>query len=155
MGQRNRSNARQLSRYVESSARSTFKATADTETCRRSGIAPYLVSPLAAAQAQFSTVVYSSGTAINTTNTTGFAAALSAASGADVIIYAGGIDVSIESEGHDRSTIEWPGNQLDLIAQLSQLGKPLVVIQFGGGQVDDSALLSNSNVSAIVWGGYP
>ncbi|KAK0271129.1 hypothetical protein LTR35_013690 [Friedmanniomyces endolithicus] len=119
------------------------------------GIAPYLVSPLAAAQAQFSTVVYSSGTAINTTNSTGFAAALSAASGADVIIYAGGIDVSIESEGHDRSTIEWPGNQLDLIAQLSQLGKPLVVIQFGGGQVDDSALLSNSNVSAIVWGGYP
>jgi len=93
------------------------------------------VSPLAAAEAHFSTVVYSSGTA--------------------VIIYAGGIDVSIESEGHDRSTIEWPGNQLDLIAQLSQLGKPLVVIQFGGGQVDDSALLSNSNVSAIVWGGYP
>ncbi|KAK5704338.1 hypothetical protein LTR97_003356 [Elasticomyces elasticus] len=119
------------------------------------GIAPYLISPLQAAQAQWATVTYSLGTAINTTNTTDFAAALSAAQDADIIIYAGGIDVSIESEGHDRTTIEWPGNQLDLIDQLSQIGKPLVVVQFGGGQVDDTALLANDNVSAIVWGGYP
>ncbi|KAK3113806.1 hypothetical protein LTR53_008544 [Teratosphaeriaceae sp. CCFEE 6253] len=119
------------------------------------GIAPYLHSPLEAAEAQWSTVSYSLGTAVNTTNTTNFAAALSAAQDADIIIYAGGIDVSIESEGHDRTSIEWPGNQLDLIDQLSQLGKPLVVVQFGGGQVDDSALLANPNVSAIVWAGYP
>ncbi|KAK4890323.1 hypothetical protein LTR27_010966 [Elasticomyces elasticus] len=118
-------------------------------------IAPYLISPLQAAQAQWATVTYSLGTAVNTTNTTDFAAALSAAQDADIIIYAGGIDVSIESEGHDRTTIEWPGNQLDLIDQLSQLGKPLVVVQFGGGQVDDTALLANDNVSAVVWGGYP
>jgi xylan 1,4-beta-xylosidase len=68
-----------------------------------------------------------------------------------VIIYAGGIDVSIESEGHDRTNIDWPGNQLDLVQQLSALGKPLVVLQFGGGQIDDSALLKNDNVSALVW----
>ena len=98
---------------------------------------------------------YSLGTAINSTNTTDFAAALSLAQDADLIVYAGGIDVSVESEGHDRTSIEWPGNQLDLIDQLSQLGKPLVVVQFGGGQVDDTALLGNPNVSSIVWAGYP
>ncbi|KAK3670638.1 hypothetical protein LTR78_009473 [Recurvomyces mirabilis] len=119
------------------------------------GVAPYLNGPLTAAKAQWANVVYAQGTAINSTNSTGFAAALAAAQGADVIIYLGGIDVSIESEGHDRSTISWPGNQLDLVQQLSALGKPLVVVQFGGGQVDDSALLNNTKVNSLVWGGYP
>ena len=73
------------------------------------------------------------------------------AKSADVIIYAGGIDTSIESEGHDRTNIDWPGNQLDLVQQLSALGKPLVVLQFGGGQVDDSALLKNKKVNALLW----
>lgn len=119
------------------------------------GIAPYLMSPLMAAQSQWSNVHYALGTAINSTNTTGFAAAMSAANASDVIIYLGGIDTSIEAEGMDRTSIAWPGNQLDLVQQLSQLGKPLVVVQFGGGQLDDSALLNNSNVNSIVWGGYP
>lgn len=115
------------------------------------GIAPYLVSPLAAAQAQWGHISFTNGTAINSTNTTGFASALSAARDADVIIYAGGIDSSIEKESRDRTSISWPGNQLDLVQQLSELGKPLVVVQFGGGQVDDSALLRNKNVNSLVW----
>jgi len=119
------------------------------------GIAPYLKSPLAAAKAQWGNVNYALGTGINSQNTSGFAAALSAAKNADVIIYAGGIDVSIESEGNDRKSIAWPGNQLDLVSQLSKLGKPLIVVQFGGGQVDDTPLLNNTGVSSIVWGGYP
>ena len=119
------------------------------------GIAPYLNSPFKAAQDQWGSVTYSLGTAINSTNTTGFAAAIAAAKAADIVIYMGGIDVSIEAEGHDRSNIAWPGNQLDLIADLAALGKPVVVVQFGGGQIDDSALLANKNVSSIVWGGYP
>lgn len=55
----------------------------------------------------------------------------------------------------DREDITWPGQQLDLIDQLSQLGKPVIVLQFGGGQVDDSAIKSNDNVNAIMWCGYP
>lgn len=42
-----------------------------------------------------------------------------------------------------------------MISELGALGKPLVVVQFGGGQLDDTALLQNPNVSAIVWAGYP
>ncbi|KAF7365426.1 hypothetical protein MVEN_00415400 [Mycena venus] len=119
------------------------------------GTAPFLISPFAAAQTAGFTATLTAGTSINSNSTSGFAAAIAAAKVADTVIYAGGIDDSIEAEAMDRDTIVWPGNQLDLIAQLAALGKPLVVLQFGGGQVDDAALKSNPNVSAIMWGGYP
>ncbi|KAJ7432351.1 glycoside hydrolase family 3 protein [Mycena latifolia] len=119
------------------------------------GIAPFLISPFEAAQTAGFSATLTPGTAINSTATSGFAAAIAAAQAADVVVYAGGIDDSIEAEAHDRNTITWPGNQLDLIAQLAGLGKPLVVMQFGGGQVDDVALKNNTKVNAILWGGYP
>ncbi|KAF7340200.1 putative exo-1,4-beta-xylosidase bxlB [Mycena venus] len=119
------------------------------------GPAPFLISPFAAAEAVGFDVTLETGTAINSADTSGFAAAVAAAQAADAVVYAGGIDNSVEAEGTDRTTIVWPGNQLDLIAQLAAVGKPLVVLQFGGGQLDDAALKDNSNVSAILWGGYP
>ncbi|KAI7203286.1 putative exo-1,4-beta-xylosidase, partial [Hortaea werneckii] len=73
----------------------------------------------------------------------------------DVIVYAGGIDLTIEDEALDRENITWPGNQLQLIDQLSKLGKPLTVLQFGGGQVDGTALKNNDNVNSLMWCGYP
>jgi beta-D-xylosidase 4 len=119
------------------------------------GTAPFLISPFAAAQTAGFSATLTQGTAINSTSTSGFAAAIAAAQAADAIIYAGGIDTSIEAEGMDRDTITWPGNQLDLISQLSGLGKPLVVLQFGGGQIDNAALKNNTKVNSILWGGYP
>ncbi|KAL7905273.1 glycoside hydrolase [Trichoderma velutinum] len=119
------------------------------------GTAPVLVDPLTVFQQRWRNVKYAQGTAINSQDTSGFSAALSAASSSDVIVYLGGIDISVENEGFDRSSITWPGNQLDLISQLANLGKPLVVVQFGGGQIDDSALLSNSKVNSLLWAGYP
>jgi len=62
------------------------------------GVAPYLHSPLYAAQEAGFSVMHAVGTNINTTNTTGFAAAMAIAEQADAIIYAGGLDVSIEAE---------------------------------------------------------
>jgi beta-D-xylosidase 4 len=115
------------------------------------GIAPFLISPLMAAKEQWPVVFYEQGIPINSTDTTGFAAAIEAAQSADVVIYAGGIDTSIEAESLDRTSITWPGKQLDLIQQLSNVGKPLVVLQFGGGQLDDTVLLENSRVNALVW----
>jgi len=119
------------------------------------GVAPFLISPFAAAKTAGFAATLTAGTAINSNDTSGFAAAITAAKAANVIIYAGGIDDSIEAEAMDRDTIVWPGNQLNLIAQLAALGKPLIVLQFGGGQIDDVALKGNHNVSAILWGGYP
>ncbi|KAF2104135.1 glycoside hydrolase [Rhizodiscina lignyota] len=119
------------------------------------GTAPYLKSPLEAFQSKFDSVTYELGTAINASNTTGFSNALSAAKSADLIVYLGGIDTSIEAEGLDRPSIVWPEFQLSLISELSKTGKPLAVVQFGAGQIDDTSLLSNKNVNALLWAGYP
>ena len=119
------------------------------------GVPPYLISPLAAAQASTLDVNYAFGTNISENSTQHFAGALSAASKSDVIIFAGGIDNTVEAEGQDRMNITWPGNQLDLIGQLANVGKPLVVLQMGGGQIDSSSLKSNPKVNSLVWGGYP
>ncbi|GJJ07765.1 hypothetical protein Clacol_001970 [Clathrus columnatus] len=119
------------------------------------GTAPFLISPLAAAVDAGFDVNFQEGTGISSDDTSGFAAAVAAAQEADAVIYAGGIDDSIEAEGNDRTLITWPGNQLNLISQLAATNKPLVVVQFGGGQVDDTDIKSNNQVNAIIWGGYP
>ncbi|KAM3074473.1 hypothetical protein ACMFMF_006482 [Clarireedia jacksonii] len=119
------------------------------------GTAPFLISPLTAFEASWKNVTYHEGTAIDTNDTSGFSAALAAAGNADYIIYCGGIDTSIEAEGKDRVSITWPGNQLSLISELAGLGKKLIVVQFGGGQLDDTAILGNSKVNSLLWAGYP
>jgi xylan 1,4-beta-xylosidase len=110
------------------------------------GVAPFLISPLQAAINAGYQATFALGTNTTGTSTTGFAEALSAAQAADAVIYAGGIDMTVEREGTDRTSIDWPGNQLDLIGALGAIGKPLVVLQFGGGQVDDSTLKANKTV---------
>ncbi|KAL4909568.1 hypothetical protein BDW74DRAFT_187626 [Aspergillus multicolor] len=119
------------------------------------GPARYLISPLIALSGSDLDVTYALGTNLSSDSTAGFEEALSAAQDADAIIFAGGIDNTIEAEAQDRQNITWPGNQLDLIQQLSELGKPLIVLQMGGGQVDSSSLKENDNVHALIWGGYP
>ncbi|KAH9482881.1 putative exo-1,4-beta-xylosidase bxlB [Psilocybe cubensis] len=119
------------------------------------GTAPFLVSPVQGAINEGFSATYTPGTTISGNSTTGFAAAIAAANAADAVVFAGGIDESVEREGLDRMSITWPGNQLDLVSQLAALGKPLVVMQFGGGQVDGSALKSNPKVNSILWAGYP
>jgi beta-D-xylosidase 4 len=111
------------------------------------GIAPYLISPLMGAIQDGYNVTYVLGTDISTTDTNGFAAAVAAAREADTVVYAGGIDLTVEGEDNDRLSIIWPGNQLELIAELQAVGKPLVVIQFGGGQLDDTTLKDNASAS--------
>lgn len=115
------------------------------------GKAPYLISPLQGFLNAGFDVSYVQGTEINSTDTSGFSAALEAAEEADLIIYAGGIDNTIEAEVittnvTDRLAITWPGNQLELVGELGVLDKPLVVLQMGGGQVDSSSLKANASV---------
>ena len=121
-----------------------------------SGTPKYLRSPLKAFKSHGSwDVTYALGTDINTNDTSGFKKALAAADGADLVVYLGGLDNSLESETLDRTTLSWPGNQLDLISKLASSSAPVVVVQFGGGQVDDSSLVQNKGVSGLIWAGYP
>ncbi|KAI9815949.1 MAG: hypothetical protein M1827_001941 [Pycnora praestabilis] len=120
------------------------------------GVAPYLHSPLYALNATGVKVIYSQADGGQGDPLTDpFGPAIQAAQAADVVIFAGGIDNTVESEGMDRNTIDWTGNQLDIIGLVAAQGKPTIVLQMGGGQVDDTPLLNNPNISAIVWGGYP
>lgn len=120
------------------------------------GIAPYLHSPYYAAQ-QLNATVYLSqvpgGQGDPTTNN--WLAAFDAANKSDIIIYVDGIDNSVESEGMDRYNLDWTGAQLDMIGQLAGYGKPMIVVQMGGGQIDSSPIMSNTNISSLLWAGYP
>lgn len=118
------------------------------------GQAPYLHSPLIAAQNAGFHVTYVQGADIDSTNTTEFTAAIAAAKKADVIIYIGGIDNSIEAEAKDRKTIAWPSSQISLVNQLANLSIPLIISQMGT-MIDSSSLLTNRGVNGIIWAGYP
>jgi len=120
------------------------------------GVPTYLHSPLWAAQQLNITVNYAQGPGGQGDPTTGsWLSVWPAADASDVIIYVSGINNGVEEEGNDRVSLAWTGAQLDVIGQLAQLGKPMVVVQMGGGQVDSSPIANNPNISALLWGGYP
>jgi beta-D-xylosidase 4 len=120
-----------------------------------SGPAPYLHSPIYAAGQLGINYIYADGPT-NETETTGnwTKPALAAARKADMIMYFGGIDWSVEAEALDRYQIAWPQSQLSLIKSLAKMGKPMIVAQLGD-QLDDTPLLNNDNINAILWAGYP
>ncbi|KAG8628236.1 hypothetical protein KVT40_004109 [Elsinoe batatas] len=119
------------------------------------GPAPYLRSPLIAAQNLGADVHYANGPGGGDPTTDHWLPIWQAAQASDIIIYAGGINIDIESEGDDRVAIAWTGAQLDVIGELATLGKPMLVLQMGGGQLDSSPIRDNANISALVWGGIP
>ncbi len=117
-----------------------------TMTGNYEGPAASYVGPIQGAEQAGYDVTFVFGTGMNSQDTSGFEAAVEAAEDADAIVFAGGIDNTIEREEEDRVAISWPGNQLDLIKKLEAVGKPLVVVQFGGGQVDSSELKGSDSV---------
>ncbi|KAK8061341.1 hypothetical protein PG994_007707 [Apiospora phragmitis] len=121
------------------------------------GRAQSVTSVVAAFKSAGWSVTAVQGTSIAGSSNSGFAATVSAAQAADVIVYVGGIDNSQESETRDRNAIAWPGQQLALIDRLAAAKgeKPLVVVQLGT-MIDSSSLVSgNGTVDALVWAGYP
>lgn len=118
------------------------------------GPAPYLISPVQSAKDFGLDFTWANGSGISSDDAT-LDDALAKAKAADLVIYMGGIDNTIEAESRDRTTITWPEAQLKVIRQLADLGKPVTVVQFGGGQLDDTELLNNTAIKSILWGGYP
>lgn len=120
------------------------------------GPPPYFHGPWFAADSLGKTAFLASGPIAETTsdNDNWTAPALEAAGQADIVIYFGGNDMSIESEEHDRESIAWPSAQLALLETVCALGKPCIVVELGD-QNDDAPLLANNNVSAILWAGFP
>jgi beta-glucosidase len=89
--------------------------------------------------------------------------ALEAASKADVVIFCGGISADFEGEempleidgfSHgDRTHINLPKVQEDLLAELHKTGKPVVYVNFSGSAM--ALNWENENLSAIVQAFYP
>ncbi len=129
-----------------------------TDATGSSWVTPfYSVSPLQGIQNKIGTAkgVYAKGCDINSSDTTGFAAALNAARGADYVIYVGGLDGTQEGEGFDRATgsIDLPGEQENLINRIGAVNKNLIcVIESGGICGIDGCIQS---VKGLIYGFYP
>jgi len=83
------------------------------------------------------------------------ASVTAAASDADVIVFIGGIDESIESESRDREQIAWSTAQTSIINTLATYKKPMAVIQMGGGGLDSTFIKQKRNIGSLIWAGYP
>jgi xylan 1,4-beta-xylosidase len=116
-----------------------------------SGTPPFNHDPVTAAKQLGFSVIAASGPIAQASGDTG--AATAAAKNAHTILYFGGIDNSVEKESSDSSNIAWPAGQVAQIRALAALNKPVVVVKMGT-HVDDTPLLSMSNVRAILWAGY-
>ncbi|KAF2743572.1 glycoside hydrolase family 3 protein [Sporormia fimetaria CBS 119925] len=121
-----------------------------------SGPPPFLHTPLYAAEKLGLVVKTSSGPVLqgNNASDTWTSGALAAANASDYIIYFGGQDTSAAGETKDRLTVAWPAAQLTLLAKLSKLGKPLVVVQMGD-MLDNTPLLENKGINSILWASWP
>lgn len=77
--------------------------------------------------------------------------AIKLAKKADVVLYYMGLDETSEAEGTDRTHTKIPQNQIDLLAKLSTLGKPIVVVLAAGSAVE-MGWAEQYNVNAVLHG---
>jgi beta-glucosidase-like glycosyl hydrolase len=128
------------------------------------GDAPYLITPRQGLErllnASDTTIEYIQVLQSPTDmNTTAYDAACRAAQIADVTVLVIGNDQSVESEGHDRTSIAFPGNQILFVHTIAtcanNVGKQITVVAFSGGSLDYNPIMEEPGVGAILWAGYP
>jgi beta-glucosidase len=88
------------------------------------------------------------GIDVDSTNSSGIAAAVAAAQAADVVVLAIGIDSTVEHEGRDVADITLPGLQYSFAKQILALNKPTVLVLTGDDATGIEQLVAGS--SAIV-----
>lgn len=79
--------------------------------------------------------------------------ALKVAANADLIIYVGGITPAQEGEGFDRTVIELPNEQTQLIQAIHAVGKPMVMVNCSGSCI--ALTWEDEHLSAILQAWYP
>jgi beta-D-xylosidase 4 len=93
---------------------------------------------------------------VGSNDTSGVAAAAAAAAAAALVVLAIGSDLSLEREGHDRTSIAFSAGQLALIAAVAAAAKgPVVALVLSGGAMDVTPLLANAQVGAVLLLGQP
>ncbi|MBO4267906.1 MAG: glycoside hydrolase family 3 C-terminal domain-containing protein [Bacteroidaceae bacterium] len=104
-----------------------------------------LVQP-EARSASFSFDIYSRGPV-------DFAKVIDRISAADVIVMVSGISSDIEGEGHDRSSIELPEVQQQLLSELDATGKPVVLVNVSGSAIGFGNVESKYDALVQAWYG--
>lgn len=99
------------------------------------------------------TIRYAWGCDASGDDTKGIQKAVRAASGADVAILVAGNRLETEGEGRDRSCLDLPGMQEQLILDVAATGTPVVVVLVTGGAVTMGRWIDK--VSAVLYAWYP
>lgn len=75
---------------------------------------------------------------------------------ADYVILVAGLDLSQETEDHDRVSLLLPGKQMALVSAVTNVSqKPLILVLTGGGPLDISFAQHDPQIASIIWIGYP
>ncbi|XP_024517089.1 beta-xylosidase/alpha-L-arabinofuranosidase 2 isoform X1 [Selaginella moellendorffii] len=120
------------------------------------GIPCKYTSPLQAFQ-KYAQVSYAPGCAnVACSSDSLISGAVSAAAAADAVVVAVGLDLTIEAESLDRTSLLLPGKQQELVSQVMQAAKgPVVIVILSAGAIDIPFALSDSRIAGILWAGYP
>jgi beta-D-xylosidase 4 len=120
------------------------------------GRAPYLITPVMAFEKiPGVTVHHAFGVGGTDPRTDEWTPAIEAAKKSDVVFFVSGVDNEQEAEGKDRNHISWSPAQIDLAQHLAALGKPMAILQMGGGSLDSSWIKDDDRIGGLIWGGYP
>ena len=93
-------------------------------------------------------IIYAKGADINTDVRSGFGEAVNAARQADAVVMALGEAYNMSGEAASRSEIDLPGVQQDLIREVLQTGKPVILVLMNGRPLD--LTWEDENVPAIL-----
>jgi beta-glucosidase len=99
------------------------------------------------------TVTYAQGCDASCTTSAGFGAAVNAAQSAAVTVVVVGEPSSYSGEASSRTSLDLPGQQLALVQQIAQTGKPYVVVLMNGRPLTLSWLAANAPALLEAW--YP
>ena len=98
-------------------------------------------------------IKYAQGCQIDVNDTSMISDAVAAAKASDAVVVFLGIHQKQEREGLDRTTLDLPGSQNDLITAVHGAGKPTIVVLINGGPLAIEWI--QQNVPAIVEAFYP
>lgn len=86
----------------------------------------------------------------------GLEEAVQVAEVSEVVVVIAGLNLTEETEDHDRVSLLLPGRQEELVSAIASISKkPLILVLMGGGPLDVSFAKDDPRIGAILWIGYP
>lgn len=104
-----------------------------------------------AAIADGTKLLHARGADVEGTNRSGFAEAVRIARGADVVLMFLGEHQDMSAEAHNRTTLDLPGVQEELVKAVHATGKPVVVVLFNGRPLSINWLAENVHSILVAW----